>query len=134
MTETRTLPELFSLLVNDLSDLVRKESSLVRAEVSEKLGQTLRAGAWLAAGAALLLGAFLVLLQALVLALGKVMDPLWASILVGVAVGVAGYLLIHAALKSIQPAALVPDRSARQIKKDIRVGRGDVGYMKEQVQ
>ena len=88
--------------------------------------QTAKAGQTISIGAALLLGAFLVLLQALVLALSKVMDPLWASIIVGVAVGLAGYTLIKGAVKQVQPAQLVPDRTTRQLQKDAQ-------FVKEQV-
>ncbi len=122
--ETRTLPELVSALVADLATLVRKESELVRAEVSEKLNQTGRAGALMAVGAALLLGAFLVLIQALVLALSKVMDPLWASIIVGIVLIAVGYLLIRSAAKLVKPAALSPDRSVRQAQKITTLAKG----------
>ena len=47
--------------------------------------------------AALLLGPGRVLLQALVLALSRVMDPLWASLLVGVVVGGLGFVLVRGA-------------------------------------
>ena len=54
MTEPdpRSLAELVSTLVSEFADLVKKESALVRAEVSEKLTQTTRAGARLAGVAA----------------------------------------------------------------------------------
>lgn len=124
--DPRSIPELISTLTGDLANLVRKESELVRTEVSEKLQQTAKAGQTLSLGAALLLGAFLVLLQALVLALGKFMDPLWASLIVGVTVGLVGYSLVRGALKAVTPAQLSPDRSARQLQKDAQ-------FVKEQV-
>jgi xanthine/uracil permease len=125
--DPRSIPELLSTLTGDLANLVRKESELVRAEVAEKVADAAKAGQKLSIGAALLLGAFLVLLQALVLALGKFMDPLWASVVVGVGVGLIGYGLVKGATKSISPAHLTPDRSARQIHKDVKL-------VKEQMQ
>ena len=125
--DPRTIPELVSALTSDLANLVRKESELVRTEVSEKIGQAAKAGQMLSLGAALLLGAFLVLLQALVLALSKVMDPLWASILVAVVVGLIGYTLVKGAAKKVSPTELAPDRATRQIRKDAQ-------FVKEQVQ
>jgi hypothetical protein len=125
-TDTRSLPELVSALTGDLANLVRKESELVRTEVSEKLAHTAKAGAMMAIGAALLLGAFLVLLQALVIALSKAMDPLWASVIVGVLVGAAGYLLIRSAVAKVKPAELAPDRTARQLHKDAQLVKGQV--------
>ena len=124
--ETRTIPELVSALTGDLANLVRKESELVRAEVSEKLSQALHAGAQLGVGAALLLGAFQVVLAALVLALSKLMDPLWASILVALVVGIAGFVLIRNATSKVKPANLAPDRSVRQLGKDARLVKEQV--------
>lgn len=119
--DARTLPELVQALTGDLANLVRKESELVRAEVTEKLSATGKAVGEVAAGGVLLLAALLVLLQALVIALSKVMDPVWASLLVGVAVAAAGYLLIKAGVKMMKPANLTPDRSARQLSKDVQL-------------
>lgn len=124
--ETRTIPELISALTGDLANLVRKESELVRAEVSEKVDQVVHAGAQLGIGAALLLGAFQVILAALVLALSKLMDPLWASILVALVVGVAGFGLIRNATSKVTPANLAPDRSVRQLGKDARLVKEQV--------
>jgi xanthine/uracil permease len=125
-SDPRSIPELISTLTGDLANLVRKEGELVRTEVTEKVQQVASAGQTLSIGAALLLGAFLVLLQALVLALSKVMDPLWASVVVGVAVGLVGYSLIKGAMKHVRPAELAPDRTARQLQKDAQ-------FVKEQV-
>ena len=125
--DSRSFPELISALTGDLADLVRKESELVRTEVAEKIGQAATAGQQIGIGGALLLGAFLVLLQALVLALSKVMDPLWASILVGLVVGLIGYGMIKSAARKITPGGLAPERSARQFQKDAQL-------VKEQVQ
>jgi len=116
--ENRSLPELISALTSDLANLVRKESELVRAEVSEKVAQAGKAASQMSIGAALLLGAFLVLLQALVIALSKIMDPLWASLVVGLGVGLIGFTLVKGGANKVKPAELAPDRSTRQLQKD----------------
>jgi hypothetical protein len=124
--ESRSIPELISALTGDLATLVRKESELVRTEVSEKIGQVGKAASHMSVGAALLLGAFLVLLQALVIALSKIMDPLWASLLVGVGVGLLGFMLVKGAANKIKPAELTPDRSSRQLQKDAQMVKEQV--------
>jgi xanthine/uracil permease len=124
--DSRSIPELVSTLTGDLANLVRKESELVRTEVAEKLGEAAKAGQRIGIGGALLLGAFLVLLQALVLALSKVMDPLWASIVVGLVVGLLGFALIRSAVRKITPAGLAPQRAARQIQKDAQLVKDQV--------
>ncbi len=122
--DTRSFPELISALTGDLANLVRKESELVRTEVGEKLHQASQAGMKLGIGAALLLGAALVLLQALVLALSRVMDPIFASLLVGVVIGGLGFVLVRGAAQSVKPSELAPDRAARQLQKDAQFVRG----------
>lgn len=127
VNDTRTIPELLSALTGNMADLARKEGDLIRAEVAEKLHQGARAAQGLGLGAAMLIGAFLLLLQAAVLALSRLMDPLWASLLVGVVVGLIGYSLIRRAGRMMTPQQLAPERTARQVKKDAQL-------VKEQVQ
>ena len=124
--DPRSIPALISDLTTDLADLVRKEGELIRAEVTEKIQHATKAGQSLSIGAALLLGAFLVLLQALVLLLSKFMDPVWASIVVGVVVGLVGFSLVRGAAKHVSPAELAPERSARQLQKDAQLVKGQV--------
>ena len=124
--DPRSLPQLVGDLTHDLSTLVRKESELIRVELKENLQQMARGGAKLAVGAVLLLAAAMVLLQTLVLALSKVMDPVWASLLVGVVVAVVGFVLLRGGAKSAQPSNLRPDRAANQLKKDAQLVKEQV--------
>lgn len=122
--EARGLTDLVAQLGGDLAALVRKESELVRAEVSEKLNAAGKAVADVAAGGLLLVAALLVLLQALVLALSKLMDPIWASLLVGLVVAGVGYMLVRTGMKAISLDGLKPDRTARQLKKNVDLMKG----------
>lgn len=122
--DPRTLPELVSQLTTDLATLVRKESELVRTELTEKLHTAGKAAGEMAAGGLLMVAALLVLLQALVIALSKVMDPLWASLIVGGGVALVGFVLIRAGMKLMKPENLAPDRSARQLQKDAQLVKG----------
>lgn len=119
------LADLVGQLGTDLAALVRKESELVRTELTEKVSAAAKAVGEMAAGGLLMVAALLVLLQGLVLALSKVMDPIWASLLVGVSVAAVGYVLIRAARKALSPEALRPDRTARQLRKDAELIKGD---------
>jgi hypothetical protein len=129
--DPRTIPELISALTADLASLVRKESELVRAEIAEKASEVTHAGLRGGVGAALLLGAFLVLLEAAVLALSRVMDPLWASIIVAVVVGGVGFILLRTAVAGIRPSRLAPERSTRQLSKDAQMISKDAQMIKE---
>jgi len=118
------VPELIGQLGSDLAELVRKEVELARAEVAEKLNSAGKAVVDIAAGGLLLVAALLVLLQALVLALSKLIDPIWAALLVGVIVAGVGYLLVRGGMKAMSLKALKPDRSARQLQKDAQLMKG----------
>jgi xanthine/uracil permease len=124
--DPRSLPQLVGDLTHDLSTLVRKESELIRVELKENMQQMARGGATLAVGAVLTLAAAMVLLQTLVLALAKVMDPVWASLLVGVIVAVVGVVLLRNGAKSAQPSNLRPDRAANQLRKDAQLVKEQV--------
>jgi hypothetical protein len=122
--ESRSLPDLLGQLTGDLAGLVRKESELIRAELSEKVNGAAKAVGDIAAGALLLIAALLVLLQALVLALSQVMNPIWAALVVAVGVALVGYLLLRAGMKAFSLDAIKPDRAARQLKKDAELMKG----------
>ena len=117
--------DLLGQLGSDLAGLVRKESELIRAELAEKVNRAARAVGDIAAGGLLLVAALLVLLQALVLALSRLMDPIWASLLVGLGVAAVGYLLVRAGMKAISLDGLKPDRTARQLRKDADLIKGE---------
>ncbi|KQW67004.1 hypothetical protein ASE17_19710 [Phenylobacterium sp. Root77] len=124
--ETRTLPQLIGDLSSDLTGLLRKESELVRAEVSEKLAQLLKASSEIAAGAICLMVALLILLQAVVIALAKVVGAGWASLIVGVVVALVGVMLVRAGAKAASPSQLTPERSLRQVEKDAQLAKEQV--------
>jgi hypothetical protein len=119
--ETQSIPELFSSAVHELATLVRKESELVRTEVKENVQAAGRASVWIGLGAALMLGAFLALVAFVILALSVVIAPLWATLIVGLALGLAGWLVLQKAIARLKPAALAPDRAARQLREDVNL-------------
>jgi hypothetical protein len=124
--EGRSIADLIGQLTADLAALVRKESELIRTELSEKAGRAAKGVEGIAAGGLLLLAALLVLLQALVLALAKYMDATLAALIVGVGVAAVGFVLLRGGMKAVSPDGLRPDRSARQLKKDAELVKGKV--------
>lgn len=125
--DPRSIGQLLTDLGSDIGKLVRNERELFQAEMTQKARDLAKAGAGFAAGAAMLFAALLILLQAVVLALSKVMDPVWASLLVGVVVAGIGVALFNAAARKAQPSNLEPRRAVRQLNKDRQ-------FVKEQVQ
>ena len=119
--DDRSARELIAAVIADLSDLVRKESELVRSELSEKISLALKAAMGMGAGAVLLLGAFLCILAAVVIGLSNLMPPAWAAPLVGVVSGLVGLSLARAAAKKAQPSELAPERFAQQVRRDAQM-------------
>ena len=62
--QARSLPNIFSDIVDQLASLVRKEALLARVEVSEKITQVAVALGLILVGAVLLIPALVILLQA----------------------------------------------------------------------
>ncbi|WP_101340983.1 phage holin family protein [Cereibacter azotoformans] len=122
----RSIADLLSDLVRDLTGLVRSESRLARAEIAEA-GRSFAIGAELiAAGAILLLVALLVLVQALVALLAHWVGPAWAALIVGVALAAIGGILIARGRKDLSAASLVPERTIEQTSRDVRLAREQI--------
>ncbi len=122
----RTVPDLLGDLLREATELFRTEGKLIRAEISDKVTQMQLAGGSLVAGAICLLVSLIVLSGALVVALGKIMDPAWAALLVGVAIAVLGVVLLAAGKKSLEAVNLAPERSLDQLQKDSRMVKEQV--------
>jgi xanthine/uracil permease len=121
----RSLGNLFGNLAHEATTLVRQEIELARAEMGEKVATTQRAVMSMAAGGAVLHAGFLVLLLAAVVALDAVLDR-WldtnwlAPLVVGVVVTLAGYLMLKGGQKAMRSDALVPRRTLRSLRRDVR--------------
>ena len=116
--QSRSVPDLLSDLLRETTELFRTEGRLIRAEISDKLTQIQLAGGSLVAGAICLLVSLIVLSGALVVALGKIMDPAGAALLVGVVIAVIGIVLLAAGKKNLEAVNLAPERSLGQLQKD----------------
>jgi hypothetical protein len=116
--EERSLGELFSELARETSTLVRQEVALAKTEMSQKATQLARDAGVIGAGGAIAYAGFLALLAALILGLGQLM-PLWLSaLIVGLVVGIAGYLMIQRGLSAIKNAELAPRQTIDTLKED----------------
>ncbi len=119
-----SMPQVLSRVVSDLADLLQKEMRLVRAELSQKLALSLRAGLWMAIAVALLSLAALLALQACVLGLAAAtgMALHWSSLIVATALGLlSGAAFIKA--RADVPDQIIPGRSLNQFKRDITAAK-----------
>ena len=119
--DERSLGELFSELSRETAQLVRKEVELATTEMTAKAR---RAGANVAvasAGGALVHAALLVLLAAIVVGLTQAGMPAWlAALIVAVATGGIGYLLINKGVTALRATSVVPTQAVQSLKEDAK--------------
>jgi len=111
-------------VISDLADLFQKEVRLARAELSEKISITFRAGIWIFAAAILSIVAVLLAVQACVLALSAATGIAlhWSSLIVAAILGVAASA-VFAKGRADVPSQIAPDRAINQVKQDIAVAK-----------
>jgi uncharacterized membrane-anchored protein len=117
----KSIPELFSELVDHLPRLFRKEVQLAKAEAAEKVQQATGAVVYMAIGGVVLLAALIMLLHAIVawlVVLG--IDVQWGSLIVALVVGIVGYILLQKGMNDIKASNLKPTRTVEQLRTDAR--------------
>jgi hypothetical protein len=120
----RSIPELFTDLVGEVTTLVRKEGQLARAEISEKATRALAGLAMILLAAMLLIPALVILLQAAVMGLiGNGADPTAAALIVGGVIFLIGMVLGLVGWSRLNAGSLVPDKTIDQLKRDTQVPR-----------
>ncbi len=102
-------------LLSDGSLLIRQEIKLAKAEAEEKIDQAQSGLIALAVGLLIAMVALLVLVQALVVALGNLMPPSLAALLVGVALAVIAFVAITKAQADLKPKNLAPRRTVKSV-------------------
>ena len=111
----RSIPEVLADAMNQFTTLVRKESQLARAEMSEKLGDLALGIGLLVGGAVLLIPALVILLEAAVNALIDAgIGATWATLIVGVRRARHGWGFVgtrHRTAASRAPGAGTHDRA-----------------------
>lgn len=115
----------FASLLKDLSQetsiLARKEVSLARVEISDKVSQVGANIASLAVATAILLAGFIVALDAAVIGLAEFTpaDYDWlAPLIVGAVVLLIGFIMLQKSKNNLKPANLAPSRTTESIHQD----------------
>lgn len=120
--ERRSLIGLVSDLWRETSALFRAEAELAKVELSEKVSQIQTAIISLAVGGAILLAALLLLLDAAVNALAQVLPPEqapWlAPLIVGVVVGITGFIALAKGRRDLEARSLAPTRTMHSLRRD----------------
>ena len=119
--EQESATNLLSRLVNDITALFRNELALAKAEFSKAATNAKLGVAGMAAGAAVLLAGALSLVAAAILGLAEVIEPWLAALIVGVALGVIGFVMLQSAKKKLEPSALSLERTQHSLRRDAEV-------------
>lgn len=123
----RSVLDLFTQLVDQMSFLFRKEIELAKAEVSQKASRIGGGAVKMAIGGVLMIPALVILLEAVVawLAVADI-PPHWGALIVGLIVAIIGYVLIRSGLNAAKAANLTPRRTADQLQRDVAVVKEQV--------
>ena len=119
----RSIVDIFTDVVNQVTALLRKESQLARTELSEKIGQAGLGLGLVVGGAVFLIPALVILLQAAVAALVKVIAEPWASLIVGGAAFLLGILIAMIGASRLSAKNLAPNRTIHQVQRDVIVAK-----------
>ncbi|CUX67803.1 conserved hypothetical protein [Agrobacterium tumefaciens str. Kerr 14] len=129
-SDERSLPELVTGLVGDISGLFRKEINLAKTEASEKMAHAMVGVEAFAAGLILAICAVGVLLAALVNGLAAFLvargmaehnaDAL-SSVVVGVVVALIAWGLISRGLNAIKGEKLKLERTSASLQQDAKI-------------
>lgn len=116
--ENKPLGDLFSELAGEMSELVRKEVALAKLEVGQKARHIGKNVGYLVVGGAVAYAAMLAIIAGIVMLLDGVMPNWVAAIVVGVVVGIVGWLLIGKARAALQATDITPQQTVETLKED----------------
>ena len=116
--DNKPLGDLFSDLASEMSNLVRQEVALAKAEVGQKAKYVGKNVAYLVVGGAVAYAALLAIIAAIIMMLDLAMPNWGAALLVGVLVGIVGWLLIGKALSALQQTDMTPHQTVESLKED----------------
>lgn len=127
MDANRSVMDVFSDLVDQMSTLFRKEIQLAKAEMSEKAAQAAAGAGMLVAGGLMLLVAFIFLLHGVVAWLDHLgMDARWGYVAVAVVVGATGAVMLSRGRSDLKATNLTPTKTTDQLSRDAAVVREQV--------
>ena len=122
---------LLSDLVHQVTNLVRHEATLARAEISESAREASSALVLFAVALMLGVGAVVVLLMAAVAALQETMGPGWAALIVGGIAAATAVLFALAGKSKLAPRNFVPERAMNAAEDDAALVKEKISETRE---
>ncbi|MCK0168381.1 phage holin family protein [Jannaschia sp. S6380] len=121
-THNKGTTGLIGEVLSHVSNLVRKEVDLARAEVSENVSRAGVAIGLLAGALIVALVALNVLAAALVAAIAELgLDAGWAALIVGGALAIIAFAMVSKGTKDLKLSSLAPSRTAKNVQRDATV-------------
>lgn len=128
----RSIPGIVIDLVGQFANLLRKESQLARAEISENVNRALMGIVMAIAAAVLLIPALVVLLLAGVYALETTgLAPYWCALIAGGAALLVGLVLMLIGIGRLKAGNLIPRRTIQQFQEDAALAKRQVNGEEE---
>lgn len=110
-------------VLGDVSDLLSKQIQLAKSEIMANIGRGVRTAVWAGAAAFLFVLAAILVVEAIVFGIASAGIALhWACLIVAAVLAIIGAALLMYA-RSAAANALVPERSIRQVNRDISVAK-----------
>jgi hypothetical protein len=121
----RSIPEIIGDLFSQLTTLLRMETQLARAEMSENMTGLARGLGLVIGGAVLLIPALVILLQAGVAALTAAygLASYWSALIVGGGVLILGIILLLVGTSRLKLESIMPSRTVHQLQQDASVAK-----------
>jgi hypothetical protein len=127
VTNRQTVPELLTSLVTQMTELMRTEGQLARAEISEKMTLATTGLGLIVGGAILLMPALVVLLEAAVAALVESgLAPYWSALAIGGGCFLIGLILLLIGVRWLRAGKFIPDKTINQLQRDAATARSQV--------
>ncbi len=124
----RSLPQLFTDLLEQFTSLFHKEMRLARAELSENITAAGLGIAFIVGGAVLMIPALVILLEAAVAALNEAgLAPYWSALIVGGVAVLVGVILAFVGIKRLSVERLMPSRTVGQLRRDAALAMDEAG-------
>ena len=129
---SRTIPGIVIDLIGQFTTLLRQESQLARAEISENLNRALTGVVMAVAAAVLLIPALVILLLAGVYGLEAAgLAPYWSALIVGGAAVVVGAVLMLIGINRLKAKNLIPSKTIHQLQEDAALAKRQMNSEQE---
>jgi len=122
LRDERTFGQLMGQLSEDMALLVRQEVQLAKTEINQKISGAARDLVSLATGGLVTWAGALALVAGIILLLTEVAGlPAWvAALVVGAALGIAGFAMVRNGVRGLKRIDPAPQRTIKTIKADIQ--------------